>query len=169
MFCSCSKQENKMDPFVGMTILDTQKVEKLIIDGYDVNSTNPQPGKNESLIHHAVRKGASATVKMLIEQGANIESRSPTFDKTPIFYAAYSGSRSSIGYLLDAGADATAVDSSGNNCLREALIGCGFVDVVETLLKAGASLEHKNQEGLTMREVGLKYGNEEIKAFLNKN
>lgn len=74
-----------------------------------------------SPVAHAAVHGNSASVRQLIEAGADANSRSQRFGITPLLWSAGMGNPEVVRALLDAGVDVDAVDRSGNNALYWAL------------------------------------------------
>ncbi|ETS87763.1 hypothetical protein PFICI_01591 [Pestalotiopsis fici W106-1] len=68
---------------------------------------------------YATRAGSTHMVKLLIENGANLETGNSE-GRTPLSLAAGKGDRDIVEILLDAGADAEAVDDNGQTPLSRA-------------------------------------------------
>ena len=63
-------------------------------------------------LHHAARAGDAAMVRLLLENGADLEARDPG-GTTALHYAAYWGHPEVAQVLLAAGADPNALDRAG--------------------------------------------------------
>jgi hypothetical protein len=83
-------------------------------------------------IHLAARAGSEEVVKMLLDAGADIESRNYN-DQTPLIAAASSGQAGVVALLLRLGANRNAISSRGHDALKTAQI-VGAQDVVRLLL-----------------------------------
>jgi ankyrin repeat protein len=92
--------------------------------------------KNQAL-HQAAGNGDLALVQTLLSSGAasNVEG-SDYPNTTALELAAKNGHATMIRYLLDKGADVKS-HSSGPSALKHAA-GCGFLEIIEDLLRAGA-------------------------------
>jgi len=88
-------------------------------------------------LHYAAAWGHLAIVRLLLDRGANINSRDK-HKSTPFIAAAEHGHISIVRELLDRGANINARDSSGFTALMRAARG-GHVEVVKLLLERGAN------------------------------
>ncbi len=64
---------------------------------------------------------------------------------TALYWACYQAEQRTVGMLLDAGADANAVNNAGNQPLHAAC-SCGHAGVVRLLLEAGAQVQQGASE-----------------------
>jgi ankyrin repeat protein len=64
-------------------------------------------------LHFAIRQGATATVKTLVESGADVNQVSPGDRTSPLLMAAINGYFDIASYLLDKGADPNLVSENG--------------------------------------------------------
>ena len=69
--------------------------------------------------------------------------------------------------LLEAKANPSLKNKYGNTALHEAAYA-GGLNVVKSLIKAGASVFEKNASALTPREFALKNNQLEVAAYLQK-
>jgi ankyrin repeat protein len=96
----------------------------------------------------------TAIVRLLLDQGANIESRDEE-GATPLMVAAEHGQSGVVRALLEKGAEVAARDTYGNTALIGAACECAVVDMSETLesmrllLGKGANINAKNKTGTT--------------------
>ena len=90
---------------------------------------------NSDLIQ-AARIGATAKVKPLLKQGADVNAKDKD-GRTALMKAASSGHRETVKVLIDAGADVNAKDKYGNTALVLAIEG-GHMDIVRLLKQTGA-------------------------------
>jgi serine/threonine-protein phosphatase 6 regulatory ankyrin repeat subunit A len=103
--------------------------------------------EQDSSLHMAMMCDHQSTVKLLLEQGANIECRNAN-GETPLISGSRHGSKS-IKNLLDAGADINAYDKEGFTALHYAC-GNGHESVVEQLLASGAQNRKANNDKLPL-------------------
>jgi hypothetical protein len=96
----------------------------------------------------------AAIVRLLLDQGANIESRDEE-GATPLMVAAEHGQSGVVRALLEKGADVEARDKYGFTALIGAACECAVIDMPETLesmrllLGKGANINAKNKTGTT--------------------
>ncbi len=97
----------------------------------------------------------------LLQQGGNPNTKSPAGGLTPLHVAANFGNAEMVKLLLEAGADARATDTNGNNALHS--VACASVihtengeealaclqEITKLLVHAGADINHANQYGVT--------------------
>ncbi|KIK58084.1 hypothetical protein GYMLUDRAFT_171698 [Collybiopsis luxurians FD-317 M1] len=70
-------------------------------------------------------------------------------ERTPLHWAASSGSLEIVRYLLDQKAEVDKVDGSGWSALHIAAVSAGNDDIVEELVGSGADVNMKNSKGIT--------------------
>jgi hypothetical protein len=108
----------------------------------------------------AVRKGDAARVKALLEQGANVNAKSP-YGATGLFFAADRGNMEIMKILLDHGADVKVKDTFYGATAVTWAVNKGNADMVTLLLQKGAP---GAEEGLML---GVSKSNAElVKAAL---
>ncbi|MCI4407481.1 MAG: ankyrin repeat domain-containing protein [Thermofilum sp.] len=95
-------------------------------------------------LHFAIIKGDVATVKLLIEKGSGVSSKT-SGGITPLHLAAVSGNADVAKLLLESGADANARDDMGRIPLHYA----SNASVVKMLIEAGADINARDKEGVT--------------------
>ncbi len=104
-------------------------------------------GDPEYNLIRAAEFGQSEVVKMLVERGINVDSRSSR-DVTPLMYASQNGDVEIVKYLIGKGAN---VNARPDNKVTP-LIGAartGHYEVVRLLLEAGARVDARDELGLT--------------------
>ncbi|KAL7279159.1 hypothetical protein ACG7TL_006999 [Trametes sanguinea] len=87
-------------------------------------------------------------VRSLVSQDPKLVNAVDEDGRTPLHWAASSGSEDIARYLIDQGADVNRGDGGGWTPLHIAASG-GFDEVVKELLGAGADVNARNEKGLT--------------------
>jgi ankyrin repeat protein len=95
-------------------------------------------------LHFAIIKGDVATVKLLIEKGSDVNSKT-SGGITPLHLAAVSGNADVARLLLERGADVNARDNVGRIPLHYA----SNASVAKMLIEAGADINARDKEGVT--------------------
>ena len=108
--------------------------------GADLTCRN---GRGDNALHLAAMEGHHKIVKTLVDHGLDVNTRGWN-DTTPLMSAAVfgrgsynavaGGFESTVNILIEAGADITCKDLSGNNALYMAVLG-GNRTIFQTLLK----------------------------------
>jgi Ankyrin repeats (3 copies) len=83
---------------------------KMIEGGTDIEAKDP--GAGASALHYAVMKGEMPMVALLVQRGADVNSRTKS-GTTPLHTAVLYGRYEIVEYLLDKGSDIDAKSSSG--------------------------------------------------------
>ncbi|RYP64751.1 hypothetical protein DL769_006556 [Monosporascus sp. CRB-8-3] len=96
----------------------------------------------------AAECGNAGVVKLLLERGADIESRDESTQRTPLLGAAKCGHGTVAELLVIEGANLEAVDGEGCTPLLLAAVG-GHEAVVRVLIDCGADLEARDGGGCT--------------------
>ena len=94
-------------------------------------------------LSYAAENGHEAMIKLLLEEGAELESKDSKFSRTPLLWAAEKGHEAVVKLLLNKGADLESEDSLGRMPLSYAAED-GHKGVVELLLEKGAVFELKD-------------------------
>jgi ankyrin repeat protein len=71
----------------------------------------------------AARDGCLDVVHLLVEHGADLEAREPTYERTALAWATFYGHRDVVQYLIERGADVNAMDAYGYTPLKTATMG----------------------------------------------
>ena len=158
----------KKNPFSEDGIKNRRTMERLLNAGLDPNTYNQTTFNQDSLLYFAVRCRSADVVRLLLSHGANVDQPSKAFHKTPLFQAAYQGDTEIVGILVKAGCNVNHLDSSGNNALREAILG-KHSDVVGLLVEAGADPMLKNKDGETMIDIAGKHGDAKTMEVLRQH
>ncbi|KAL3484771.1 purine and uridine phosphorylase [Aspergillus germanicus] len=98
--------------------------------------------------------GIEATVELLLEKGAETESKDKEYGRTPLSWATENGHETIVKLLLENGASFDSKDNEGWNKRygRTALalaVEKGHESIVELLLEKGAAVGTQNREGRT--------------------
>ena len=144
---------------------DLKKLSSIITGGVSVDTRSGQSGKTLLMIAAEVQNHEA--VKFLIDKKADLEAPSKYFSKTVLFLAAYAGNQKAVDLLLKSGANPNALDDNSNNALREAILA-NNPKIVRMLIDAGCSLDQKNKDGKSMRDIGSEFGSAEVKEEMKK-
>jgi len=100
-----------------------------------------------SPLYISCQQGHASCVHVLLELGATPNAARPQEGATPLYIASQNGRASCVGALLDSGQ--VTVDLPMYDGSTPLMIACFFehVRIVEMLLRAGASLEARDQRG----------------------
>ncbi len=132
-------------------------------------SVEARDHSGRTALYNAVGSGAESIAAMMIEKGADVN-YSDEEGITPLHFAALCGQPSTARLLLSKGAKIdTKVGWSKETPLHKALMYSRNVELVDVLLKAGASVNEQNLAGFTplhnlacAREPGAEDGGIEI-------
>lgn len=145
-------------------------VNKLISKKADVNAKTSTANfySLHTPLHFASRKSANlATVKLLIDSGADLEARDG-LGATPLHHSLIFKAPELAEELIRMGADISACSNDKKTPLHRAA-GKKFYSVVELLIKKGADPNARDGEGLTsLHEAVLENDAQMIKLLLNK-
>jgi len=144
---------------------DLKKLSAIISSGVSVDTRSRQSGKTLLMIAAEVQNNEA--VKFLIDKKADLEAPSKYLSKTVLFLAAYAGNQKAVELLLKSGANPNALDGDSNNPLREAMLA-NKPKIVRMLIDAGSSLDQKNKDGKSMRDIGLEFGSDQVKEEIQK-
>jgi len=104
-------------------------------------------------------------IKLLIEEGANLEDRDPISKRTPLLNFVYSNSVTEVNALRDAKPNINAQDKDGNTALIYAAQSRNEL-MVRTILRMNPQLDLKNNQGLTAYTMAEKKGYAELLELL---
>jgi ankyrin repeat protein len=159
-------------------------VELLIANGADVNAKNNKgqtpvdiaASRNRSKVvklliekgadvsfHLAVRFGALAKVKSLIEEGVDINAKDGS-GKTALYYAARTGHKDIVKLLLVKGADANLASGDDDPLLNVAIWN-GDTELAKLLVNHGAKFDMKDEDGRTAFRYAAGGGRRELVEF----
>jgi hypothetical protein len=108
---------------------------KMIEQGTDIEAKDP--GAGASPLHYAVMKGDMPLVGLLVQRGANVNSRTKS-GTSPLHTAVLYGRREVAEYLLDKGSDVNAKSASGATPLSLAQ-AANFERIAKMLRERGAN------------------------------
>ncbi len=135
---------------------DAKAVKELLAKGADVNAKFRY---GATALSYACDRGHLEVVKLLVENGADLNVRDTFYGASPLSWAASKGHADLVRYLLDKGADA------GKDAALRMGISGGHTDIVEAALKRGGF----SPEALTAALAqATKAGRAEIVELLKK-
>ncbi|KAI9854824.1 MAG: hypothetical protein M1813_000840 [Trichoglossum hirsutum] len=105
------------------------------------------PTLRDTLLLEVAARGHEAAVRLLIENGANVEAKEGDL-RTTLHRAVYVGSETIVNLLLEYGADIGARDRWGSTPLFRAADGDREA-IAKLLLERGVDIEEKNNNGRT--------------------
>ncbi|KAI0447277.1 hypothetical protein F4803DRAFT_364494 [Xylaria telfairii] len=115
--------------------------------------------------------GNEVIVKLLLEKGADLESKDTAYGRTPLSWAARNGHEGVVKLLLEKGADLESKDNSGRTPLSW-VAEWGQEMIAKLLLEKGADLESKDNSGCTplswAARSGRGWGRERVAELLLK-
>ena len=142
---------------------NAQIAEILLDAGADANTTGSE---GETVLMIAARTGSAEVVRRLLGHGADPNVTETWRGQTALMWAAAEGHAIVIPPLLANGADFTIRSATGWNALLFA-VREGQINVVQTLLEAGANVEDKLPVVKQMREsTSIRPGATGLNAFL---
>jgi hypothetical protein len=124
------------------------KIVKTLLDAGCPIHTKSADG--DTALFRALTYGRLSTVKLLLEEGADLSLRAPRSGKTGLMTAVYSGSAELVNFMLAIGEKADERDGYGRNALHE-LRWCNDPenDFAPLLVKHGADVNAKSMNGDT--------------------
>lgn len=114
--------------------------------------------------------GKDDIIKLLIDNGSNVNDKENKFGSTALHFAAFYGHLNAINILLGKGALLDERDVMYDSTpLMSAALG-GHIDVVKLLIEKGAKVDTKNNDGITPLIAATAKGNIDIvNIFINKS
>ena len=134
--------------------IDAKGVDAIVRDGW-------------TALMHAARDGHTEVVKLLIDNGADLNHKN-NGGVTALRTAAREGRTEVVKLLIDNGADQNIKDVDGWTALMYAAWN-GSTEVVKLLIDNGADLNHKNNFGETALMYASIYGHTEVVKLLVDN
>ncbi|KAJ4855375.1 ankyrin repeats (3 copies) domain-containing protein [Trichoderma breve] len=137
---------------------------KQLICEYDINSLT---GLLETPLSLSARNGHGGIVKLLLEVGADVESKDIN-GQTALTHAARNGYETIVKLLLMNGADVESEDETGWTVLMHAAMS-GYEVIVKLLLQTGANFTPRDAHGQTALTHAAMYNHEAVVKLLLKN
>lgn len=117
--------------------------------------TNVQDSSGATPLHEAVRYGHTAIAKMLLDSGSPVDSKD-NLGKTPVLLIMPEATRSELySLLISYKANIAVKDMYGDTVLHTATMTSVPVQVLDTLVKAGAEINERNKDGVTPLELAI--------------
>lgn len=113
----------------------------------------------------AAKHGDIAKVRALLDNGADVNSRTTLFDDTSLILAAQYGHTAVTHLLLDRGADVNAKGKGGQTALMAAA-RYGHTATVKILLQRGADVNTRSKDGATALSLARHERHTEIVRLL---
>ncbi len=131
-----------------------------------LHSAEGKEGSNEELFR-AIRKSDIATVRQLLEKGADVNARGDD-ESTPLMHAALYATPECVKLLLEKGADPDAKNAAGATAL---MWGISDIRKVRLLVENGAGVNARSGYGKTPLLLAASYdgGAGTVKFLLNKS
>lgn len=107
-----------------------------------------RPEDNKNALHVASEKGYLEVVQLLLDNGAEVNSKTASDHYTALILAAQHENSAVTKLLISAGADISAENGYGNTALHEAC-HAGNIEVAKELVAAGANVNAVNHKGST--------------------
>ena len=163
----------------GVRVTDNERVTCLILASFfghtetvrylvGLKDVDVNHAENNGLtaLHCAVKEGLRAVVEVLIDAGADIETKD-TQGFSPLHTASIFGKLGTVNVLIEAGADVRATDNEGQTCLMLAS-GVGHIDTVRYLvsLKDVEVNHHEHNSGFTALHFAVKEGHGDVVQVL---
>lgn len=116
----------------------------------------------------AIEDGDSEAIKQLLDDGAAVDTWIEYGEHkiTPLMKASWDGENAIVEILLAAGAKVNATASDDGATALMSAVTRGHIDVIHTLLKAGADVSPKNTYGFNAFTTAVAAGNEEVAGML---
>ncbi|MCP4343945.1 MAG: hypothetical protein GY795_00270 [Desulfobacterales bacterium] len=115
-----------------------------------------------NLLHFASKNSQEHAVRFLLNAGINANSKTNT-GLSPLHFAVQEGNTETAGILLSGGAKADSADYRGFAPMHR--VDSNHKELVELLLKNGATVNARSQSGLTPLHLAVRRGNMEAASF----
>lgn len=130
---------------------DLEMIQLLISAGSDIDALDTD---GRTALFRASAAGQALAVKLLLDNGAKVDSRESRLQQTPLHRAADNGNVDVVKLLVERSADVNAVDRSGNSPFSlaaqpQSFSNVGDARLLEYLLALGADPFIKNSHGQT--------------------
>ena len=157
-------------PLCNAIISDSPTISRYLIrHGADINANCDDSGTLETLLFEAVRQRKEWALKLLLEEGANLQARDVT-GRRALYYAVRRGLASIVKVLLDHGATENAAagpaSTTGSTLLHCAMFEPN-VTIMEMILKAGVDTNGQDLVGDTALHTLMRTGKSPLKQLFN--
>lgn len=143
---------------------EIRRIKALIKDSPDLINAVVPSGK--APLHLAAEAGQLAAARFLLDNGADVNVKSPLYhQKTPLHFATEQGHKSMVELLLSKGAEVDARMSNEITPLHQAA-GYGFRAVSEILLQSKADVNAKNRSSETPLHQAIARGHKAAAELL---
>jgi ankyrin repeat protein len=113
---------------------------------------------------------------ILLKMGLDINTKQRTgqFQRSYLQLSVQVNNKNIFDYLIEKGADVNTTDANGNNIIREAIMFYfrdqnNYEHYIKTLLEKGADINHKNNYGISSKELAEDIANDyfkDMKAYI---
>ena len=148
--------------------LSNQEVVEFLLKLNEI-SVNATDNSNQTpLMHACINGGRLDNIKMLIQNGADIQARDCN-GLTVLHFASVSSNQEVVEFLLKLNEiSVNATDNSNQTPLMHACINGGRLDNIKMLIQNGADIQARDCNGLTVLHFASVSSNQEVVEFLLK-
>jgi hypothetical protein len=128
-------------------------------------------------INHAkdIKMDFNKIMDKLLAMGIDINTKQKTgnFQRTYLQLSVVVNNRNVFDYLIKNGSDVNTLDKNGNNIIFNAIINYGkdqnnYEYYIKTLLEKGADINHKNNCGVSPKELINTIANYDLKKYIKQ-
>lgn len=142
-------------------------IKNLLKQSVDLNETDCS-GRN-ALMYALVDNLDIEIIRLLIKSGVQVNS-TDNQKWTPLHYATNAQNLEAVKSLLENNAEIEAKDIFGNTPLWRCVMNNNSnPEIIQLLLKKGASPNNKNNSGNSARDIAIKLGNNQILELFNQD